>query len=101
MQVCMGELSITVSLNSSDLSLDYGFEKMYEELGEPDCFYIDFKPFHFLPSMLVVTSPFVAEQITRPSAKFPTAAPKSWTVKVSVKTISKEFQYLLTLPGRT
>lgn len=66
---------------SPDRHGDYGFEKIYEDLGEPECFYIDFRPFHFLPSMLVVTSPYIAEQISRPSSNFPYAYPKSWTMQ--------------------
>src|SRR5436190_547762 len=61
-------------------SIDYGFNQIYHELGEPDWFYYDPLPLPFSPGVIVVTSPAIAEQITQPSTTLPYSSRKSWTL---------------------
>ena len=50
---------------------------MYEELGQPEVYFMDVQPIHRL---LIVCSPAVAEQLTKPSSTHPYSVPKSYTM---------------------
>ncbi|WEW56154.1 hypothetical protein PRK78_001589 [Emydomyces testavorans] len=57
--------------------IDYGLERIYLALGEPEWFYLDLFPLPFAHSFIVVTSPSIAEQLTRSSEQFPYSTAKS------------------------
>lgn len=58
---------------------DYGFQKVWEELGRPSHFLFDLAPFGH--TYLVACTPAIAEQFVQRSLTFPYSAPKSDTLK--------------------
>jgi cytochrome P450 len=58
-----------------DRHMDYGFEEIWQELGEPGCFLIDLAPVH-LHGLLIVADPQHAELLTNPSEGFKYSLPK-------------------------
>lgn len=69
------------------VSLDYGLEKVYEDLNQPEFFVLDVAP---ILQLLVICSPMMAEQISRPSSQYPYALPKSWMVKDILPVVGKQ-----------
>ena len=68
---------------------DYGFEEIWNELGQPPCFFVDIAPVED-HSFLVVAEPWVAEAITQPSAEYKYSIPKSDTMYALHKLIGRE-----------
>jgi len=66
---------------------DYGLEQIYEELGKPDIFLLDTAPIF---RVLVICSPMIAEQISKPSSQYPYSMPKSWTVMDIMPLVGKQ-----------
>jgi hypothetical protein len=66
---------------------DYGLEQIYEELGKPDIFLLDTAPIF---RVLVICSPMIAEQISKPSSQYPYSMPKSWTVTDITPLVGKQ-----------
>jgi hypothetical protein len=66
---------------------DYGLEQIYDELGQPDIFVLDIAPIF---QLLIIGSPMIAEQVSKPSSQYPYALPKSWTVTDILPLIGKQ-----------
>jgi hypothetical protein len=62
-------------------------EQIYEELGKPDIFVLDMAPIF---RVLVICSPIIAEQISKPSSQYPYSMPKSWTVADVLPLVGKQ-----------
>jgi hypothetical protein len=60
---------------------------MYEDLGKPDIFVVDTAPIF---RVLVICSPTIAEQISKPSSQYPYSMPKSWTLSDILPLIGKQ-----------
>lgn len=58
-----------------DRHIDYAFEEIWQELGEPGCFVVDLAPVH-PHGLLIVAEPQHAESITNPSEGFKYSLPK-------------------------
>ena len=54
-------------------------EKIYYDLGEPEIFMLDTIP--IAPIIIVISSPSIAEQISKSSKTYPWSVPKSVTMK--------------------
>jgi hypothetical protein len=53
---------------------DYSLRRIWKLLCQPPCFVIDFRP--FIPPVIVVADPSIAEEISRSSPAFPHALRK-------------------------
>lgn len=67
---------------------DYGFEEMWNELGQPSCFMVDLAPVD-VHSFLVTAEPQIAEAIVQPSADYKYSIPKSDTMHAMKPLIGK------------
>lgn len=77
-----------VMISSSDLIyLDYALERIYEDLNQPDLFLLDVAP---LFKVLIIASPMIAEQVSRPSLQYPYGLPKSWTMQDFLPLVGKQ-----------
>ncbi len=86
--LCCTSLVVLTEPVSSDIHhIDYGLEKIYEELGQPEIYVLDTAPIFRL---LIICSPTIAEQLSKPSSQYPYSLPKSWTLKDIVPLIGKE-----------
>lgn len=68
---------------------DYGFEEMWNELGQPPCFFVDIAPVED-HGFLIVAEPWVAEAVTQPSAEYKYSMPKTDTMYAMHKLIGRE-----------
>lgn len=68
---------------------DYGFEEMWNELGQPSCFMVDLAPAD-VHSFLVTAEPQVAEVCVQPSPEYKYSIPKSDTMHAMKPLIGKE-----------
>lgn len=59
----------------SNRHVDYGFEEIWRELGEPSCFLIDFAPLHHR-AILVVAEPHHADLMVNSTEDFKYSLPK-------------------------
>lgn len=55
--------------------VDYGFEEIWRELGEPGCFLVDFAPFHYR-AILIVAEPQHADLMVNSTEDFKYSLPK-------------------------
>jgi len=65
-------------LSSGTRHPDYGFERIWEELGRPPCFLMDLAPIED-HVFLILAEPRAAEALVNPSAQYKYSAPKSDT----------------------
>jgi hypothetical protein len=72
--------------SSDAYHIDYGLEHIYEDLGQPDIYVLDTAPIFRL---LIVCSPTIAEQLSKPSSRYPYSLPKNWTLKDILPLIGK------------
>ncbi len=68
---------------------DYGFEELWEGLGQPSAFLVDLAPLNPF-AFLVVTEPQLCEQFAQPSEFFKYSTPKSDTMAPLKPLIGKE-----------
>ena len=68
---------------------DYGFEEMWNELGQPACFLVDLAPAD-VHSFLVTAEPGAAETCVQPSPEYKYSIPKSDTMNAMKPLIGKE-----------
>ena len=68
---------------------DYGFEEVWNELGQPSCFMVDLLPADS-HSFLVTAEPQIAEAIVQPSPEYKYSIPKSDTMEAMKPLIGKE-----------
>ena len=68
---------------------DYGFEEMWNEMGQPSCFLVDLAPVEN-HSFLIVAEPHIAEAIVQPSSEYKYSIPKSDTMRTMKPLIGKE-----------
>lgn len=66
---------------------DYALEQIYEDLNQPDLFVLDVAPIF---RVLIIASPMIAEQVSRPSPKYPYSLPKSWTMQDILPLVGKQ-----------
>ena len=67
---------------------DYGFEEIWNEMGQPPGFLLDLAPVD--KSFLVVAEPHIAESVAQPSTEFKYSVPKSDTMQVMKPLIGRE-----------
>lgn len=68
---------------------DYGFEEIWNELGQPPCFLVDIAPVED-HSFLLVAEPWVAETVAQPSPEYKYSMPKTDTMAAMHKLIGRE-----------
>lgn len=68
---------------------DYGFEEIWQELGEPGCFLVDLAPIEDR-GFLIVAEPQYVEAIVNPTGEFKHSLPKSDTYNVLKPVIGAE-----------
>ncbi len=87
----LGNLKVVAQKCSPQLNRhpDYGFEEMWNDLGQPSCFHVDLAPVDN-HGFLIVADPSVAEAIVQPSAEYKYSMPKTDTMRAMSKLIGKE-----------
>ena len=68
---------------------DFGFEEIWNELGQPSCFMVDLAPVD-VHSFLIVCEPQIAEACVQPSAEYKYSIPKADTMAAMKPLIGKE-----------
>jgi cytochrome P450 len=74
---------------ANDRHPDYGFEEIWNELGQPSAYTVDLAPVELF-SFLVICDPQLCEQIVQPSDLFKYSTPKSDTMAALKPLIGKE-----------
>ncbi len=74
-------MGISYSRDATDDTkiVDYAFEKMWKQMGEPAMLLMDLRPMMY--PVILITDLRLAEEITKASSFMPYSAPKSPTVK--------------------